>query len=116
MPHPVDIKVGKNVRAFRLIAGMTQQDLAEKVGIRFQQIQKYETGANRVSASRLSEIAEALGRNISEFFAVKEFVQIDDSDIRMAARFATLTDHQKHTINLMIAHIQSESQGKALAA
>jgi transcriptional regulator with XRE-family HTH domain len=47
---------------------MTQQQLAEKVGIKFQQIQRYETGANRVSASRLWDISEALGVSVSFFF------------------------------------------------
>lgn len=47
---------------------MTQQGLAEKVGIKFQQIQKYETGANRVSASRLWDISEALGVPAAHFF------------------------------------------------
>lgn len=47
---------------------MTQQQLAEKVGIRFQQIQKYETGTNRISASRLWDIAEALDVPVSYFF------------------------------------------------
>jgi transcriptional regulator with XRE-family HTH domain len=50
------------------MVGMTQQQLADKVGIKFQQIQKYETGMNRVSASRLWDIAEALGVAISFFF------------------------------------------------
>lgn len=47
---------------------MTQQQLAERVGIKFQQIQKYETGMNRVSASRLWDIADALGTSVSFFF------------------------------------------------
>jgi transcriptional regulator with XRE-family HTH domain len=50
------------------MVGMTQQQLAEKVGIKFQQIQKYETGMNRISASRLWDIADALGVAISFFF------------------------------------------------
>jgi transcriptional regulator with XRE-family HTH domain len=50
------------------MVGMTQQQLAEKVGIKFQQIQKYETGMNRVSASRLWDIAEALSVPVSFFF------------------------------------------------
>jgi transcriptional regulator with XRE-family HTH domain len=50
------------------MVGMTQQQLAEKVGIKFQQIQKYETGMNRVSASRLWEIAGALSVPASYFF------------------------------------------------
>ncbi|MCZ0813334.1 MAG: helix-turn-helix domain-containing protein [Pseudomonadota bacterium] len=68
MPHPVDVHVGKRIRHRRWLVGMTQQQLAESVGIKFQQIQKYETGANRVSASRLWDIADALGVEVSFFF------------------------------------------------
>lgn len=72
MAHPVDIHVGKKIRHRRWLLGVTQQQLAEKVGIKFQQIQKYETGANRVSASRLWDIAEALEVDVSFFFAGME--------------------------------------------
>lgn len=68
MKHPVDAHVGKRIRHRRWLMGMTQQQLAEKVGIKFQQIQKYETGMNRVSASRLWDIADTLGVNIAFFF------------------------------------------------
>ncbi len=68
MAHRVDVHVGQKIRQRRWLTGMTQQRLAELVGIKFQQIQKYETGANRVSASRLWDIAEALGVNVSFFF------------------------------------------------
>ncbi|MGC1488114.1 MAG: helix-turn-helix transcriptional regulator, partial [Albidovulum sp.] len=68
MKHPVDVHVGKRVRHRRWMVGMTQQQLADKVGIKFQQIQKYETGMNRVSASRLCDIADALGVAVSFFF------------------------------------------------
>jgi len=68
MTHPVDVHVGKRVRHRRWLTGMTQQQLAEQVGIKFQQIQKYETGANRVSASRLWDIADALDVPVSFFF------------------------------------------------
>ncbi|MBM2575343.1 helix-turn-helix transcriptional regulator [Jannaschia sp. Os4] len=68
MKHPVDVHVGKRIRHRRWMVGMTQQQLAEKVGIKFQQIQKYETGMNRVSASRLWEIAETLEVPVGHFF------------------------------------------------
>jgi len=68
MKHPVDVHVGKRIRHRRWMLGMTQQQLAEKVGIKFQQIQKYETGMNRVSASRLWDIADTLDVAISFFF------------------------------------------------
>jgi transcriptional regulator with XRE-family HTH domain len=68
MKHPVDVHVGKRVRHRRWMVGMTQQQLGDIVGIKFQQIQKYETGMNRISASRLWDIAQALGVSISFFF------------------------------------------------
>ncbi len=68
MKHPVDVHVGKRIRHRRWLVGITQQQLAETVGIKFQQIQKYETGMNRVSASRLWDIAEALSVPVSFFF------------------------------------------------
>lgn len=68
MKHPVDVHVGKRIRHRRWTLGTTQQQLADKVGIKFQQIQKYETGANRVSASRLWDIAGALNVPVSFFF------------------------------------------------
>ncbi len=68
MKHPVDVHVGKRVRHRRWMVGMTQQQLGEAVGIKFQQIQKYETGMNRVSASRLWDIARALDVDVRFFF------------------------------------------------
>ncbi len=68
MRHPVDVHVGKRVRHRRWMVGMTQQQLGDIVGIKFQQIQKYETGMNRISASRLWDIARALDVSISFFF------------------------------------------------
>jgi transcriptional regulator with XRE-family HTH domain len=68
MKHQVDVHVGKRIRHRRWMNGTTQQQLAEKVGIKFQQIQKYETGMNRVSASRLWDIAHSLGVPVAFFF------------------------------------------------
>ncbi len=68
MSHPVDVHVGKRIRHRRWMSGTTQQQLAERVGIKFQQIQKYETGMNRVSASRLWDIANVLDVPVSFFF------------------------------------------------
>ncbi|MGF1550932.1 MAG: helix-turn-helix domain-containing protein [Paracoccaceae bacterium] len=68
MSHPVDVHVGQRVRQRRWMVGMTQSQLAERVGIKFQQIQKYETGANRISASRLWDVAAALDVPVSFFF------------------------------------------------
>ncbi len=80
MAHLVDVHVGKRIRQRRWLVGMTQQKLAECVGIKFQQIQKYETGANRVSASRLWDIADALEVDVSFFFeGLKESAEADEA-------------------------------------
>lgn len=80
MAHLVDVHVGKRIRQRRWLIGMTQQKLADMVGIKFQQIQKYETGANRVSASRLWDIGEAMGVPVAFFFeGIKEDVSQSDA-------------------------------------
>ena len=80
MSHPVDVHVGKRIRHRRWMIGMTQQQLAEKVGIKFQQIQKYETGANRVSASRLWDISQAMEIPVSFCFEGLES-QVEDEHV-----------------------------------
>jgi transcriptional regulator with XRE-family HTH domain len=65
---PVDVAVGARIRLFRKLRGLSQQALAESAGVTFQQIQKYERGANRVSASMLARIAGALRTPIAELF------------------------------------------------
>lgn len=66
--NPVDLHVGKQLRQRRWLLGQTQQQLAQAVGIRFQQVQKYESGANRISASRLWDLAKALNTPVTYFF------------------------------------------------
>ncbi len=68
MVNPVDLHVGQKLRQRRRLLGMTQQRLADDVNIRFQQIQKYESGANRISASRLWSLAKALDVPVTFFF------------------------------------------------
>jgi len=68
MTNEIDDYVGKRLRRRRRLLGLTQQSLGEMVGIRFQQIQKYECGANRVSAARLFELSEALSVPIQYFY------------------------------------------------
>src|SRR6476646_7825794 len=69
VPDPVDVHVGSRIRIRRLLIGMNQETLARALGLTFQQVQKYEGGANRVSASRLSQIADVLGVPIAYFFS-----------------------------------------------
>ena len=67
-PHPVDLHVGARVRQRRMLVGMSQEQLGRKLGLTFQQVQKYEKGANRISASRLAEIASVLSTAPTYFF------------------------------------------------
>ena len=67
-PDPIDVKVGTKIRARRRLIGMTQEGLAATLGVTFQQIQKYERGTNRVSASRLQALAAALHVPVWHFF------------------------------------------------
>jgi transcriptional regulator with XRE-family HTH domain len=66
--NDIDLHLGRRLRRRRRLLGLTQQQLAVSVGIRFQQIQKYECGANRISAARLWQLAEALEVPVSYFY------------------------------------------------
>ncbi|TCM48386.1 transcriptional regulator with XRE-family HTH domain [Rhizobium sp. PP-F2F-G48] len=68
VPHAIDVEVGSRVRVRRKILGMSQTQLAESLGVTFQQVQKYEKGSNRIVASRLQNMAEILSVPISYFF------------------------------------------------
>ncbi len=109
MSHIVDTHVGQRIRHRRWLLGVTQQQLADAVGIKFQQIQKYETGANRVSASRLWDISRALDVPPSFFF---EGLKTDDE--------TTVSDsnellNRKETLELLRTYYAiPESQRKRL--
>jgi transcriptional regulator with XRE-family HTH domain len=68
MANDIDLHLGRRLRRRRRLLGLTQQQLASAVGIRFQQIQKYECGANRISAARLWQLSEALEIPIGYFY------------------------------------------------
>ena len=98
MAHPVDLHVGQRIRQRRCMAGMTQQQLGDKVGIKFQQIQKYETGANRISASRMWDIAAVMEVPVSFFFEGIDGQAPDTGE----ARADILTD--KEALDLLRAY------------
>lgn len=68
VPNPVDKHVGSRVRMRRMLAGISQEKLGDALGLTFQQVQKYEKGSNRISASRLQQIAKMLDVPVSFFF------------------------------------------------
>jgi transcriptional regulator with XRE-family HTH domain len=67
-PNPIDVHVGARIRLRRTLLGISQMALAEAIGLTFQQVQKYEKGANRVSSSRLYDLAQILDVPLSYFF------------------------------------------------
>ena len=101
IPHPVDIHVGGKIRIQRKTQGISQSALAETLGLTFQQIQKYERGSNRVSASKLFEIANTLQVSIGYFFEGLE---------RTAAGVVSIQDESSLILELM-----SERHGAELA-
>ena len=117
----IDQHVGERIRARRTELGLTQEQLAEALNVSYQQVQKYETGANRISAGRIFELARKLRVDVSYFFEglpldtpaeqvplehggrqrsaielVRKFAQIDDPQVRsaIAALVKALVDRQ----------------------
>lgn len=68
IPHPIDVRVGQRVRERRKVLGITQDRLAQALDLTFQQVQKYERGVNRMSASKLFEAAQVLEVPVNWFF------------------------------------------------
>lgn len=102
MSHPVDIHVGKQLKALRTLRGLTQTDIANCVDLSFQQVQKYELGRNRVSASKLFEICKMLDVPPGYFFEGLEQTSsgaplIDEETARAASLFAKLKDERIKT-------------------
>jgi transcriptional regulator with XRE-family HTH domain len=105
MSNEIDLHLGKRLRRRRRLLGLTQQQLAGAVGVRFQQIQKYECGANRISAARLWQLSEALEVPIGYFYdglsavpCAESALDRVDSSGEMLAR--------KETLDLIRAYYQ----------
>lgn len=102
MTNEIDFYVGKRLRRRRRLLGLTQQSLGDMVGIRFQQIQKYECGANRISAARLFELSEALSVPIQYFY---EGLMSDDDPMGDNVEFiAPDVLSKKETMDLVRAY------------
>src|SRR5260370_12365760 len=116
MPHPIDVMVGKRIRLRRVQLGLSQTELGQKLGVTFQQIQKYENGANRVSCSRLYETSVALEVPIAFFFmysahaglvlAVAEqfYVPVQKDFIHLITQFLHTPPFTLHTIFISPTH------------
>lgn len=90
-----DAEIGRRVRVRRTLIGMSQERLGAVLGLSFQQVQKYEAGANRITAGRLYELAQALGVNVSHFFGAEAELlegagRLDPADAERMSRRETL--------------------------
>jgi transcriptional regulator with XRE-family HTH domain len=74
-PDLIDVEVGQRIRIQRLAAGLSQSELAERIGVTFQQVQKYEKGTNRVGAGRLTKIARVLNVPVGSFFDGRDQIE-----------------------------------------
>ena len=116
----IDVLIGARIKGRRIALKISQTKLAEAVGVRFQQVQKYESGANRVSASRLLMIAETLGVPISYFFqGLDRSGELDDasteSNERHVAPMNALTDARVTGILALVETLPTEQQMAVLA-
>jgi transcriptional regulator with XRE-family HTH domain len=82
-PHPNDVIVGQNIRLHRIAAKMAQTELGQKLGVTFQQVQKYEKGTNRVGAGRLQIIAEVLNVPVTAFYGGGKRVRGGNSPLEL---------------------------------
>lgn len=98
MSHPVDIHVGKRLKQMRVLRGMTQTEVAQGLDISFQQVQKYELGRNRISASKLFELSRILKVAPAYFFDgldeenVQETQALDDEATKIASMLTRIKD------------------------
>jgi transcriptional regulator with XRE-family HTH domain len=117
MPDPVDIHVGQKIRQRRMLAGISQEKLASALGITFQQVQKYENGTNRVSASRLYAVSQFLKVPVSFFF--DNITKAQTSGLAVAEKVEGLdleNLNNKETGQLIVAYYAIEDKGSRKTA
>ena len=106
MPHAIDVMVGERIRLRRHKLSMSMVELGKRLGLTFQQVQKYENAANRVSCSRLYELSEALGVPIMYFFSDAPQAKHKGAAVSEAER-----DDMKEGIRLMKAYRRIKDHG-----
>ncbi|CAK0751329.1 Transcriptional regulator [Azospirillaceae bacterium] len=111
-PNPIDVYVGARLRLRRTLMGMSQEKLGEAIGVTFQQLQKYERGANRISASRLFNLSQALNVPVSFFFEDFSSLETKGSDPRKGGDSIFSLDVQvltrRETFDLVCAYYRIE--------
>ena len=125
MTHRVDVHVGQRLRQRRWMIGASQAELAKRVGVKFAQLQKYETGKNRVSASRLWALAQVMGVPVTYFFdglpdfdqhrgEVKGDLFCDKETIAIVRAYSAIPQDQRRSL-LNLAHALGEVPANTVA-
>lgn len=115
VPHPVDVEVGEKIKAHRLWRGVSQVDLGNALGVSFQQIQKYEKGTNRVSASRIVQIAKVFGVPPTNFFP-DQTAETDHDRQEITGELASfIASNEGRELNSAFARITALTVRKAIA-
>lgn len=122
-PKPADVAIGGRIRAVRMRAGISQEKLGERIGVTFQQVQKYEKGTNRVGGSRMGEIAAALDVSVATLHGENEaagridaVAGFDRLDLAIAREAAGLTAAQKGAVLNVIRALRAPATEAAAAA
>ena len=114
-PHPIDVHVGKRVRLRRTLIGISQEKLGEAIGLTFQQVQKYERGANRIGASRLFDLSRVLDVPVSFFFDDAPETDLESYRYEGVDEEPHLIDldpmAKRETLDLVRAYYQVEDPG-----
>ncbi len=118
--HPLDLHMGNRLRMRRLFLNLTQEKLAHLLGLTFQQVQKYEHGSNRISASRLYDIANALKVPISYFYenlpaelpSLEGMAESGQDPIDTENKIATVDMSSRETADLLRAYYRVKDQKK----
>lgn len=105
-PDPIDVHVASRLRMRRMMLGVSQEALAARIGVTFQQIQKYEKGQNRVGASRLYQLSEALGVPVGHFYEGLPTAGVEGGEID-AAVLAALTTPEGVQLHMTFARLGS---------
>ena len=121
LANHVDGHVGQRIKELRLERGITQQELARALGISYQQVQKYENGANRVSAGRLYILAQAIGVRIGAFFeglgtpaAARRLSLTNEETIQVAKELAAIRDPRVRSTIRSLLRVLASSNGTPL--
>lgn len=113
--HDADCYIGEKVRYFRILMGLSQQELAAPLGITFQQLQKYERGVNRIGAGRLCQIAQVLGVTVPDLLPVSVIArppEIGEKAERMLRYFTRLEGTPYQAVAMKLTKNLAEAQSQ----